>query len=358
MSIINFRNSNALNIIGKTLQNKLSCQNVDDIVEIANNIKREIETIDTSKVLMQTMNIIAKVNSAIISVKTTKDTTDKDAKSQNKDNKTENTKEVIQNTKNEVVNKDTIIPINDMGINGTIDNPVYQGKSGDCGLVSAILALNATSAGKQAIRNAITVNSPTDEYPNGSVTVSFKGAGVSYTFSAEEIQEHDPDNGKEKYYSRGDNDALILELATEKLRLDIKSGKVKVPQRYSSVRTHGNDNLYAVNPADFVYFLTGKERTANKLNFDLSDLSYNDISQILTNASSSRSVVSFTAMGDKRNTVLGCNIPSGHAYAITNIDTSKKTVSFINPWNSTKTYTMTWDEFTKIGITQLQRIDL
>lgn len=62
--------------------------------------------------------------------------------------------------------------------------------------------------------------------PDGSVTVNFKGVGVSYTISLDEIKKHDTDNIKNDAYSNGDNDMLVLELAVEKLKKDIESGKV------------------------------------------------------------------------------------------------------------------------------------
>ena len=105
--------------------------------------------------------------------------------------------------------------------NGEIDEDVFQGGTGDCWLLSAILALNATEAGKQVLHDSMKTN------PDGSITVTFNGintangAPVQYTITADEIQKHDTDYNSYDSYSNGDNDMLIMELAVEKLEKDI-----------------------------------------------------------------------------------------------------------------------------------------
>ena len=44
--------------------------------------------------------------------------------------------------------------------------------------------------------------------------------------------------------------------------------------------------------------------------------------------------------------------------SITNIDYSKKTVTIVNPWDSSKEYTLTWAEFAKFGVNLLSAADL
>lgn len=110
---------------------------------------------------------------------------------------------------------------NGHAVNGQIDEGVYQGGTGDCWLLSAILALNATEEGQQVIRDSLQVNS------DGSVAVTFKGIKtadgepVQYTISADEIKAHDTDYNSNDMYSNGDNDMLVMELAVEKLEKDI-----------------------------------------------------------------------------------------------------------------------------------------
>lgn len=104
-------------------------------------------------------------------------------------------------------------------IDGAIDEPIQQGNVGDCWLVSAILALNATKRGKKALKDSIEVDS------NGNVTVSFNGLRytdnetVQYTITAEEIAANCGDNS---IFSRGSKDLLVFELAMNKLEEDLR----------------------------------------------------------------------------------------------------------------------------------------
>ena len=108
------------------------------------------------------------------------------------------------------------------GINGEIDENVVQGNTGDCWIISALYSLTSTDTGKKAIKDSIKVND------DNTVTVTFYGLGVSYTMTAAEIEKYDTDNNTKDAYSNGDNDALVLEIATEKLVKDINKGKVKI----------------------------------------------------------------------------------------------------------------------------------
>lgn len=238
-----------------------------------------------------------------------------------------------------------------LGINGVIDTRIGQDYSSNCDMVSGIISLNSSEEGRQIIRDAIIAND------DGTVTVNFAGIDVSYTFTADYIKAHDPDNGQEKFYTHGDNDALVLELAVAELRTDIGNGNVKVPQRYSDHKSSGGDKLYGADSDDLIYFLTGKERTDNEI--VVSDKKR--LEEMLTNAAASPSVITFGlyATGGTKS----CKLDGGgtfsisntqHALAITSIDVANKKVTFVNPWNSNKTYTATWDDFFAMDITQLK----
>ena len=165
--------------------------------------------------------------------------------------------------------------IND--VNGKIDGQVLQGNTGDCWLLTALEAMSSTQAGRDIISNSITVND------NNTVTVSFKGLGVSYTLTSDEISRHDTDNDLSDRYSNGDNDVLVMELAVEKLWKDINSGKVQL-------NTDNEDITYTDRsidggglPVQMIYYLTGIE-PKEYYNEDLSDLSKNTVYQVLQNA--------------------------------------------------------------------------
>ena len=249
------------------------------------------------------------------------------------------------------------------GVNSEIDEQVSQGATGDCWLLTGVLSLSCTEAGRQIIKQSITPNA------DGSVTVTFKGLGVSYTISADEIKKHDTDNITNDAYSNGDNDMLVLELATELLQKDILSGKVKLNAPEDSFEDYTNkDGIEGGFPSQMVYFLTGKISDTyigkNIGEPKQIDLTQENIYKILQSAlESGNNAISFgiyngthTATlinGETYKLALGTG---GHALAITNL--TQDTVTFVNPWDSTKEYTMTWDEFAKLGIGMLSVTNL
>ena len=110
-------------------------------------------------------------------------------------------------------------------VNGKIDESISQGSTGDCWLISAVLALNSTDAGKQILNDSMEVNK------DGSVTVTFNGVKtadgkpVQYTVTRDEIDKYDTDYNVADSYSNGDNDMLAMELAVEKLEADLYKQK-------------------------------------------------------------------------------------------------------------------------------------
>ena len=97
------------------------------------------------------------------------------------------------------------------GVNGEIDEPVSQGGTGDCWILTGILSLTATAEGRALIKSSMEIQQ------NGDVIVHFKGLGYSVRVTAAEIKKHDTDNIKNDPFSNGDNDMLVFELAIEKL---------------------------------------------------------------------------------------------------------------------------------------------
>ena len=254
-------------------------------------------------------------------------------------------------------------------VNGELDEWIEQGGTGDCWLIAGILALNSTDEGKKIIKESITANS------DGSVTVTFKGLGVSYTISAAEIRLHDTDSNKNDAYSNGDNDMLAFELAVEKLKKDIKSGKVKLDVDSESYEGY-NNNDFSIEGGfsqQIVYFLTGKVSETHCVDTDSAKndaearkllskgLPVEEVLEVLQQASENQPVVLNFGVyyGVKRaqcvdGRVFNLDVTSGgHALAITNIDAEKRTVTIVNPWDSTKEYTLSWEEFAKMGIGML-----
>ena len=89
--------------------------------------------------------------------------------------------------------------------------PTFQSeKQGDCWLLSDINAMNQTEWGKKAISDAI------EPLKDGSVLIKFKGSPLEkkdFLITSDEIH-----SAKQSgYYSKGDDDMIAFELATEKL---------------------------------------------------------------------------------------------------------------------------------------------
>lgn len=264
----------------------------------------------------------------------------------------------------------------DNGVNGELDEWIKQGGTGDCWLITGVLALNSTAEGKLIIKESIQSNS------DGSVTVTFKGLNVSYTITASEIKKYDTDRNLGDKYSNGDNDMLALELAVVKLKKDIASGKVKLPL---SDDTHEGDRDVSIEGGfaqQMIYFLTGKASDTHIVETDdrMSDFAIQkalakgipaeEIYEVLQNASENMPIVltfgvyysikTATLTNGNKYTldVRSC----GHALAITNVDAINRTVTFVNPWDSTESFTMTWEEFAGMGIgmltsTQLDKVE-
>ena len=237
------------------------------------------------------------------------------------------------------------------GINGEIDENVIQGITGDCWLISSVYSLVQTEEGRELIKDSITVND------DNTVTVSFKGLGVSYTLSADEIYKHDTDTNTSDDYSNGDNDMLVLELATEKLWEDINSGKIKLDSTNQNILYSGSGQGITEGglPSQMIYYLTGIE-SQEYYNNDLSDLSKNKVYDILQNALDSGNTVLNIGLyynthttrltdGSKYSIDLG---DGGHALAVTNI--TSDTVTFVNPWDGNTEYEVSWEEFANLGI--------
>ena len=259
---------------------------------------------------------------------------------------------------------------NPSGVNGEIDEYIEQGGTGDCWLLTGVLALNSTEVGKNIIKSSITANA------DGSVTVNFKGVGVSYTISLDEIKKHDTDDIKNDAYSNGDNDMLVLELAVEKLKNDIASGKVKLDVIENSYEGYNGENgeIEGGFAQQLLYFLTGEESITATAKYIRAPQTPNDpaqtfipesyINKIFNEALENGNTAITFGLYDGTHSAKLTNgkdykLPlgrGGHALAITNL--TKDTVTFVNPWDSTKEYTMSWSEFAKLGIGMIATTDL
>lgn len=279
------------------------------------------------------------------------------------------TKEVLEKLNNDgifnilenIMESEEYKNIATINLNGEIETSV-QGV-GDCWLLSGINALNATEAGREILKNAISIDNE-----NRTVTVTFAGVPISYTISFDELLSHDPDC-KDKPFSgtnlsSGDNDVLVLEIATSKLRQDIANGIVTVPDNYSWNPRSGQsvdsmNNIEGGWSKDFIYWLTGYNNNSldvkNKNNVPDHIVSiYQFLFNNLEKFNNGELAMYFSidkASIAKQIGGLESRFQGTHAYAI--VGMTEGTITFIDPNNSTYVYTLTWEEFAKLDIMEI-----
>ncbi len=231
-------------------------------------------------------------------------------------------------------------------LDGDIDASTQSDTTGDCWLLTGLNSLSYSEGGAQAIKDAMTFNN------DGSVTITFKGVGTSYTISAQDLARANNDSN----YSSGDDDVLAFELAAEKLRNDIASGKIRFSSDspyYVSDTTSGKTGTKSIDGGyteQVYYLLTGK----------LSETS-SDSGQIEKYLDAFQNNPDSTAMscsikgGDNDNSFITVKDASGrnvklynaHAYAVKSVDDD--TVTLVNPWDSTQDIVLSRDAFSKIA---------
>ncbi|MCD7879908.1 MAG: C2 family cysteine protease [Candidatus Gastranaerophilales bacterium] len=221
---------------------------------------------------------------------------------------------IINNTKNgddsgSIYSGDSDTNIN---INGEIDEPVYQGKTGDCWFLSGILSLSYTDRGQEILKNAISQND------NGDYEVYFKGMDKTYTITQEELiaANNATIDGVNKY-SSGDDDMLLLELAAEKLYQEIYNDDITGGFSYNAYNCLTDDSLS--------YYHT--------INSD-------KMFELLDYYKENQDTVSATLAIS--NEFDGYDLPTNHEYAVKSYD--GETLHITNPWDSTSDITLTKED--------------
>lgn len=322
----------------------------------------------------------------------------------------------------------------DNGVNGEIDEPVSQGATGDCWVLTGILSLTATAEGKALIKSSLEIQK------NGDVIVNFKGLGYSVRVTAAEIKKHDTDDIKNDAFSNGDNDMLVFELAVEKLFEQHPELKTtygyeeggKGDDKYITQGGFGNDlvewlsgnkaedlctmdkleNPYDkadvaewvtvpsslkgyegeyprpssisydamfndsktnfsqeyINWYNQTFVPTMKEYNQSAINGLVEGLSQEEVMAKLQEAYENQPCAMtfglYVFANDTEKTVKDVdgnnfiwkyysqNVEKGelcgHAFAV--VGMTQDTITFVNPWDSTEKVTMSWEEFSKLGI--------
>lgn len=188
------------------------------------------------------------------------------------------------------------------GVNGKLDEPIYQGEYGDCWLLSGLLSMSYNESGEKVIQESITSNS------DGSVDLYFEGINKTYTITADELAKENKPVESKSNYSRGDDDALAVELGIEKVVSD-----PNVETKYS-IQEGGNPYyVYQLYGAEQIGVANDKQEITN---------AFNHFEKNSDDCSMTLGVV------DKKV----CGLKKDHGYAVKEVTTSS--VVIVDPWNS------------------------
>lgn len=161
--------------------------------------------------------------------------------------------DIVKPIKIERTQEESIKNSGKYNINEAIESS-KQGKLGDCWLLAGLNSLSFSESGKKIIKDAIENNG------DGTYTVSFKGISDNCKCT---IKDEALDNArKSELYSTGDDDVLLLEIATEAFLRELQDGNIKLPNDAPAfLYDEENNPLNGGFPQDLVYLLTGKNMT-------------------------------------------------------------------------------------------------
>lgn len=220
--------------------------------------------------------------------------------------------------------------------NGKIDETFSQGRIGDCWLLASIEGIRNSELREELEKNIIKNN-------DGSWTIKFAGANLNYNISEEEVQE-----AKRKgYYSNGEDDVLLLELAFEKHRKEY--GKLS-QELFDEFKNTTQDNV--LNGGDFFEFsllMFGSDDYKTGYEFK----NFNKVFELKEKNPDKYCVYMSFGNTDKSELVLkdveGNDITlasESHAWSIESVDNN--TVTIINPHDTSKKYTFNRNKLSKV----------
>lgn len=235
-------------------------------------------------------------------------------------------------------------------------NSSMQGKAGDCGLISAINSLSMTEFGRDAIKNAVSVDDA------GNVTVKFAAIGQEYTITPNELNNN--------RFSSGDPDVRAIELAYEKLMQDVNNGTLvrdnSAPYYiFGTDETNYNSSHRAelstgTYPSSVYYMLTGIKCSqypyqTDAARFDSLDRMEQDGSvgmsvAYLPQRTSANVNMSAQNNQHKVKDAFGNDVDvyEFHHYAVKESDTlpnGERIITIVNPWNSSEEIVLNQDTF-------------
>ncbi|MBQ9245400.1 hypothetical protein IJ182_03935 [bacterium] len=221
-----------------------------------------------------------------------------------------------------------------------------QGNIGDCWLLSSLNGLGRTEFGQEILHNAIMQDD--DGY-----TVEFQGVGTSIHITNEELQQ-----AKESgIYSRGDEDVLLMELATNAVIEQIRNGSIEISENMppSNLLNGEKSDAMPVEGGHLdsaLFLLTGKRTMSVGIN-DFSPEYEGVLASLENNNGNFVANLNFppSAPGeilqvkDVNGEVIYYPGQESHAFNIKSVNGD--TVTIVNPWDSTREYVVSIDELKK-----------
>ena len=213
----------------------------------------------------------------------------------------------------------------------------------DCWLLAGIYALANTSIGKEYIKKSIT-------HYNDNTIIHFKGRNTTITVPQIALNAAK----QSKYYVKGDDNMLAIELATEyykKMLILNKESTVNTPNVVNGKHSTGNINnpLDGGFSSDIMYLITGKSAKTNFNN--IKNNCSKEIKDIIHKMQNNPEKYAATCNFRKQKNGLYVR----HAYTIKNVD--EKFITLINPHNSAKEEKIPINEFYK-NINSLTYLEL
>ncbi len=239
-----------------------------------------------------------------------------------------------------VNDEDTLNPSSKYSINGEIDD-YSQGHYLDCWLLGGLESFSNSEKGAQIIKDAVSC----DE--DGNYIVKFDGINLKI-----KISENTLDNARQNpYYSNGDDDILLMEIAFKTVLQQMRDGKIETPECLKDNILDDKDYLLDYgNFDDVVYVLTGNEGSFLSRNTLLNN-SYiydnfardlkNDFVCIAVGFTSKNHLP--TVINDINGNPVKLNNGGSHMWSVKEINSD--TVVIINPGNSSEEITISKEDF-------------
>jgi hypothetical protein len=217
--------------------------------------------------------------------------------------------------------------------NGEIEGDTSQGQIGDCWLIAGMNSLNSSEKGRQKIKE----NLKWDD--KGNATVLYNG--TDYVIPKEVIDSYEEKGVK------GDRDMLAIECA---VREDRKRDGHKSEGTDDNGRLIEQDPLNGGNTSEFMMRFGSQERLDAEKTSDgvttLKDMDKNELKDFIEESQNDPRGFNLSLYGNVKDNKLDNG--AGHAYSVTSVDMEKEEIEYINPWDSTKRYKISFDDLLKM----------